>query len=267
MSRSNPTENSPNPAVRSFEWNGEAGTVRYYDKDAKKNVDLGTDFTFLLLDEMASVGGWDDSAGTKGSAIYSNEVRDTRTDVFVVKSFKGGIIAEGLYASIKNAVAVQGGYFVAKCYIAFKDDTGALAIGSLKFKGAALAAWMEFRKQHRAAIYKNAIRIHDFTEGKKGKVVFRVPVMKVAPITPETDAAAVGLDRELQEWLGAYLKRTKKDQAEHAGATEVHDQRQPGEDDGADDERSTAAETPRTPAPATASAYGRAAITEDEIPF
>lgn len=270
MSRSNPTENTPNPAVRRYEWNGEAGTIRYYDKEAKKNVDVGTDFTFLLLDEMASVGGWDDSAGTNGSAIYSNEVRDTRTDVLVVKSFKGGIIAEGLYAQIKNAVMVQGGQFVAKCYIAFKEDGGALAIGSLSFKGAALAAWMEFRKQNRAELYKNAVRIHNFTEGKKGKVVFRTPVMKVAPITPATNAAAVALDKHLQEWLTAYLSRTKKDQVDHAGATEVHDQRQPGEDDGPElDEEPRHAPAPAlTPAAASASIYTRrSTITEDQIPF
>ena len=41
MSRSNPTENTnPNPAVRFFEWNGEGGAVRYYDKTAKKKAYL-----------------------------------------------------------------------------------------------------------------------------------------------------------------------------------------------------------------------------------
>lgn len=278
MSRSNPTESTPNPAVRRYEWNGEAGTIRYYDREVKRNIDVGTDFTFLLLDEMASVGGWDDSAGTSGSAIYSNEVRDTRTDVFVVKSFKGGIIAEGLYAKIKNAVTVQGGQFVAKCYIAFKEEGGALAIGTLSFKGAALAAWMEFRKQNRAELYKNAVRIHAFTEGKKGKVVYRVPMMKVAPITPATDASAVACDKHLQEWLAAYLSRTKKDQVEHVGATEVHDHRQPGEDDGPemDDPRDQHDDPPPAPMAAPArpqpampspSHARRNTITDEDTPF
>ena len=38
MSRSNPVENSPNPATRWFEWDGSAGGLRYYDKEAKQQV-------------------------------------------------------------------------------------------------------------------------------------------------------------------------------------------------------------------------------------
>lgn len=210
MSRSNPTEHQPNPAVRWFEWNGEQGIVRYYDKDAKKNVDVGADFTFLLLDELGSVRGWHDASE---SGIYSNEVRDTREDVLVVKSFKGGILAEGLYKDIKDRVNTVGGAFVANCYIAFKNGNG-LEIGSIRFKGAALGAWMEFRKAHRAELYKKAIRIKGYTEGKKGKVVFRTPNLSVKDISPESNDQAVALDTELQSFLTAYFARTKRDQVE-----------------------------------------------------
>ena len=56
MSRSNPNDNgTPNPSVRWFEWNGEQGTVRYYDKDLKQNVEVGSKFRFMLLDQLASV--------------------------------------------------------------------------------------------------------------------------------------------------------------------------------------------------------------------
>lgn len=265
MSRSNPTENNPNPAVRRFEWNGEAGTVRYYDREAKKNVDVGTDFTFILLDEVATIGGWDDSSGLKGSAIYSNEVRDTRTDVFVAKSFKGGIMAEGLYKDIKERIASKGGQFVAKLYIAFKHTDGALAIGSLQFKGAALAAWMEFRKACRAELYKGAVKIHGYTEGTKGRVVYRVPQMRIAPLAPESNTVAVALDKELQEWLGSYLSRTKRDQVEQA-EDHVHDQREPGMDD--DEPDAPAAEHVPAPAAASASIYSRRSdITDADIPF
>lgn len=211
MSRSNPSEHAPNPAVRWFEWNGEAGTVRYYDKEKKQNVDVGTDFTFVLLDELGSVRGWHEASQ---SGIYSNEVRDTRADVLVVKSFKGGTIAEGLYKAIKDRVNVAGGQFVANCYIAFKNGGEGFDIGSIRFKGAALGAWMEFRKAHRADLFKKAVQITGYTEGKKGRVVFRVPTMKLVPLTAETNDIAIGLDKELQEFLTAYLKRAKRDQAE-----------------------------------------------------
>src|SRR3990167_9486263 len=136
MSRSNPGANgAANPAVRWFEWNGEHGVVRYYDKDAKKNVDVGSEFRFVLLDERGSVRGWHDPSQ---SGIYSNEVKDTRQDVLVVKAFKGGPLAEGFYKDIKDRVNAVGGQFNANCYIAFRNGDGALTIGSLRFKGAAL---------------------------------------------------------------------------------------------------------------------------------
>jgi hypothetical protein len=215
VSRSNPHENgNPNPASRWFEWNGENGVVRYYDKDAKQNVDVGSDFTFMLLDQLGSVRGWHDASD---SGIYSNEVKDTRQEVMVVKSFKGGALAEGIYKDIKDRVNAVGGQFVANCYIAFKGDDGELALGSLRFKGAALGAWMEFSKAHRTDLYKKAIRINGYTEGKKGRIVFRVPVLKVAEVSPETNAVATGLDVQLQDFLAGYLKKNKREQAETTG--------------------------------------------------
>lgn len=211
MSRSNPTENgTPNPAVRWFEWNGEAGTVRYYDKDAKKNVDVGADFTFLLLDQLASVRGWHEASE---SGIYSNEVKDTRQDALLVRAFKGGTLAEGLYKDIKDRVNAVGGGFVANCYIAFKLD-GVLAIGSLRLKGAALSAWMEFGKSHRGDLFKKAVRINGFTEGKKGRITYRVPVLHLVDVSAETNAAAEALDVTLQEFLAMYLNKNTRDRAE-----------------------------------------------------
>jgi hypothetical protein len=217
VSRSNPANNKPNPSTRWFEWNGEQGTVRYYDKQAKQNVDVGQEFTFVLLDELGAVGGWHEASQ---SGIYSNEVRDTRQDVLLVKSFKGGTLAEGLYKAIKDKVAVAGGQFVANCYIAFKGDDG-FAIGSIKFKGAALSSWMDFRKANRAQLYKKAIQIIGSTEGKKGRVTYRMPTFRLNDLSDATNDVAIGLDRELQEFLSSYLARTKRDQVD---STAHHDE-------------------------------------------
>jgi hypothetical protein len=212
MSRSNPNENStPNPAARWFEWNGELGIVRYYDKIAKKNVDVGDDFTFILLDQLGSVRGWHDASD---SGIYSNEVKDTRQEAMVVKSFKGGTLVEGIYKDIKDRVNAVGGQFVANCYIACKNGGNTLEIASLRFKGAALGAWMEFGKNHRADLYKKAVRIKGYTEGKKGRITFRMPVLSLVDLSPETDKQAIALDATLQEFLKSYFKRTKVDQVE-----------------------------------------------------
>lgn len=212
MSRSRPHENgTPNPATRWFEWQGEHGTVRYYDKDAKQNIDVPLPFTFILLDELGSVRGWHDASQ---SAIYSNEVKDTRADVLIVKAFKGGTLAEGMYRDIKDRVNTLGGAFNANCYVAFKGAGDELAMGSLRFKGAALGAWMEFRKAHRSELYTKAVTITGFTEGKKGRIIFRVPTFATVAISAETSTAAVALDEQLQAFLDGYLARNKQDQAE-----------------------------------------------------
>jgi hypothetical protein len=220
VSRSNPSEHLSNPSTRWFEWNGEKGEIRYYDKDAKKDVDVPLPFSFMLLDELATVRGWHDASS---SGIYSNEVRDTTQDVFVVKSFKGGILAEGKYREIKKDVNAEGGAYNANCYIAYKNGDG-LKIGSLRLKGAALRAWMDFRKAHKADIYKKAIKIENYTEGQKGRVIFRVPEMKLTSIGPEADTQAKQLDKELQEFLNAYLRRNRREQAEATATHHVSDE-------------------------------------------
>ncbi len=217
MSRSNPHVNAPNPASRWFEWNGEHGKVRYYDKDAKANIDVPLPFSFLLLDEVASVRGWHDASE---SGIYSNEVKDTRTDTLVVKSFKGGTLAEGLYKDIKDRVNTLGGSFVANCYIAFKDN-GMLSIGSLRFKGSALGAWMEFRKANRSGLFESAVNIVAFKEGKKGRIVFRVPTFELKAVSADTNTIAMDLDKELQTWLTGYFGRRTTDQTE-APTEDIH---------------------------------------------
>lgn len=193
-----------------MEWNGEQGVLRYYDKTTEKNVTMEDGFTFLLLDQLATVKGWHDASD---SGIFSNEVRDTKSETLVVKAFKANaILAEGFYAQIKDRVAALGGSYVANCYVAFKTD-GELKIGSVQFKGAALNAWVDFRQEHKADLFKKAIQIKGYTEGKKGRIVFRTPVFHLKDISQETNDAATALDRELQTYLASYFKKPKTSQA------------------------------------------------------
>lgn len=203
MSRSNPTANSQSPCTRWFEWGGASGTVKYYDKDKKETVDIGSDFTFILLDELSTVKGWHDSSQ---SGIYANEVRNTRENELTVKAFKGGVLAQGLYKDIKDKVNAFGGKFTTNCYIAYKDG-GTLKIGSLQLAGAALNEWVEFKKEHKGDIYTSSVRINGSKDGKKGSVKFKTPKFSVGTITEETDEAACLLDRELQEYLNGYMAR------------------------------------------------------------
>lgn len=244
MSLSRPNENAPNPATRWFEWNGEKGLVRYYDKESKKNVDVPLPFLAIVLDQLSAVRGWDDS--TK-SGIFSNAVRDTREELLTVKSFKGGVIAEGRYKDIKAQVNAAGGHFETQVYIAYKQDD-ALKIGALSFKGAALGAWMEFARAHRAELQKQAMKIVGTKDGQKGRVIFKTPVFAVNPIASETLAQAVLLDEALQAYLDGYLKRNQRvaPQPEHVRDEDMMPEPEPV---------------------AAGWAPSRADITDDEIPF
>lgn len=227
MSRSNPTEGARNPSTRWFEWAGgsDGGYVRWYNKDTKENV-KAEPFAFLLLDELSTVKGWHEPSE---SAIYANEVKDTRQDVLVVRSFKGGDIANGIYQDIKDRVAVKGGHYVASLYIAYKDGE-ALKIGNLGLKGAAAGAWMDFKRNAPTkkdaagktlkSYFVDAVKIAGYEDAKKGGTAYRVPVFKLAEVSPSTNEQAIALDAELQAFLAEYLKRPKAEAAKPENAEE-----------------------------------------------
>jgi hypothetical protein len=221
MSRSNPTDGARNPATRWFEWAGgsDGGFVRWYDKEKKETVPVDGAFVFLLLDELSTVKGWHEPSE---SSIYANEVRDTRQDALVVKAFKGGELASGIYTQIRDRIVAVGGHYVASLYIAYKDgDT--LKIGNLALKGAAAGAWMDFKRNAGTkksamdrmvrAYLVDAVKITGYEQMKKGGTVYRVPKFSLVPTTAETNTQAVGLDTELQMFLVDYLKRPKAEAA------------------------------------------------------
>jgi hypothetical protein len=199
-----------------------------------ENVPIKDGFTFLLLDELATIGGFHDASQ---SSIYSNEVRDTRREPFVVKCFgakgtkQSTVLAEGFYAAIKDRIKASGGKFCTNLYIAFRNGKNEpLQIGGFKVKGAALSVWMDFRQKQQSVtverdgkqvsvLYVKAIKVMPgYDEHKKGKTVYRQPKgFVVMDTTPQTDAEALELDKRLQAYLTAYLaKNTAKQVDDHA---------------------------------------------------
>lgn len=206
MSLSNPTTNTPNPATRFFEWGGDSGTLHYYDKTKKENIQVDSKFVFILLDQLSTIKGWHEPTG---SGIFANEVRDTRIEPFTVKSFKGGELCRGLYQNIKDTITAHGGKFTANLYIAYKGDDGKLQIGSLQFKGGALSTWFDFQKAHRNELTEQALQIAGSESKKNGSVNFKIPKFVLKPISADTLAEAVKLDKQLQEYLAGYFERSK----------------------------------------------------------
>jgi hypothetical protein len=221
MSRSNPTEGTRNPATRWFTWagGGDQGFIEWYDKDTKTNRKVEGPFTFLLLDELSTVKGWHEASE---SSIYANEVRDLRSDALVVKSFKGGELASGLYTTIRDTIIAKGGHYHDSIYIGYKDGEE-LKLGNLGLKGAALSAWMEFKKQAPSkkdasgksvkAYFADAVTITGFVDGKKGGTKFRTPTFTLKAVGESTNQQAIALDAELQAFFVDYLKRPKSEAA------------------------------------------------------
>lgn len=232
MSRSNPNAHLTNPSMRWIEWSGERGELSYWDKEANdgkgERVIVPDGFTFILLDQLATIKGFHEASQT---GIYSNEVRDTKQEVMLVKTHKGKPIAEGLYAAIKESIVAAGGKFTANCYIAFKNEASELVLGSIQFKGASLSPWIEFCKAKRHDIFKKGIRIKGLTEGKKRSVTFKMPKFEIIEISDSTNNIAKALDMELQSYLTAYLGRPKTEQVEELPEEESEVPKQQSEPD------------------------------------
>lgn len=209
MSRSNNTE-LINPAIRFYEWNGDKGGFRYFDKalgEKGERVEVPLPFKFLVLDTLSTIKGFDD---VDKSGYWCNEVRDLKKDIMTVRN-KNGICAKGLYEQVSKDRNTVGSKYCQSVYIAFKEGK-TLIIANIQMMGAALGSWIEFRKKNK--IFDGAISVETMIEGIKGKTVYQIPVFKKIETSPETDQQAKELDTELQTYLGLYFKRNSEQVAE-----------------------------------------------------
>lgn len=203
MSRSNNTE-IINPSKRFFEWVGSKGCLKYFDKsrgEKGENVFLDLPFTFLVLDRLATIKGFSDN---DQSGFWSNEVRNIKTEPFIVKTKKGEV-ANGLYSTLAN-VLNQGACYCQSVYIAFFDENKVLQIGNFQIHGSAIGAWIEFSKKKN--IFKSAISITGASKAKKGITEYYIPVYELKDVSESTEAEAIQLDKELQEYLKTYFNRS-----------------------------------------------------------
>lgn len=227
MSLSNPT--AKNPSTRFLQWKGgaeafkdkdgktnhEGGKVTWYDKENQQDVEVKLPFSFIVLDELNTITGYSES---NRSGFWSNEVRDLKNEILVVKTKAGQgvrVVAKGTYDQIKDEIKAQGGKYTKSVYIAYKDDQGELAIGHIKIAGSALTAWIEFQKQY--DVSKCAVFITDTPKlEKKGSNYYFSPVFEGQNMSEATKQAAIKLDRELQGYLNTYLSRKPDEEVDPA---------------------------------------------------
>lgn len=211
MSRSNPQETLTNVAKRFYQWDGDNSGFKYFDKtlgekDAEgkikgQNVTTPLPFTFLVLDSLVTVKGYNEP---ESKGYWSNEVRDVTKDLMTVKS-KTGVEMTGTWKQIKEKLSSKGAEYTQSVYIGIKDAAGKLEIANIQLKGAALNAWIDFLKK--VKINEIAVSVKTSVSKKKGKVVYQEPVFTAIKINEKTNQEAIELDKELQIYLTAYLAK------------------------------------------------------------
>jgi hypothetical protein len=208
MSRSKPTEErAKNPATMFLEWKSSIKSFVYYDKDKKENVTIPTDTKFIVLDQLSTVTGFDDTYGT---GYWSNEVRNTKRDEMAVCVWvdkKKRVLAQGLWNDIKGSVGAK----YAKSIYCMAKIGGEYKLINLKVSGASLTAWIKFAEEAGgdSALYgETAVGIKEIATGKKGAVTYHYPIFHVASkkLSQEAMEQAADMDKRLQAYLDSYLE-------------------------------------------------------------
>lgn len=184
------------PVKKYLSWSSNDKCFKYYDKEQAKDVLVKLPLTFVHLEELSTIKGWDEKSE---SGIYSNEVRSTKLEQLNVRSFKGGEIIKGIYQDIKLRVQAAGGVYHMSMYVFLNGE-----VVNLSFKGAALMGWSDFAKENRKSFLGNTIEILTSAEGKKGSVKFNTPVFTVGkPIGLTENEKAEEAYKALTSYLDA----------------------------------------------------------------
>lgn len=205
MSRSNPSPTSP--VTRYFTWSGATGELQYYDKDEGKRITVPLPFTFMVLDELTTIGGFSEP---NNSGIWSNEVRSVKDPLIVRTS--AGTLATGTYQDLKDHLKAQGGKYARSVYVAYQLADGEdfqWVIGNLKLVGASLGAWFDFRK--RTDVYSGAVRLTGSVKDKKGTNTFHVPTFEAVDVAEADADVAIDHDKQLQAYLDSYFTKKQDD--------------------------------------------------------
>lgn len=205
MSRSNPQ--LVNPAEHFFRWAGSKGLLQWYDKEKQENIKVKLPFEFLVLDELATISGYNKQLA---QGYWSNEVRNVMSDELFVKT-KNGPFEAGLYANLAQTRAKGGGY-TQSIYLAHKIGDK-WVIGNFQASGSALSAWIEFRKTlGRGALETGKVIMTRGEQQESPVGIFYAPSFKYVKADADENEEAIKLDRELQVYLSQYLAQPKVDE-------------------------------------------------------
>lgn len=211
-----PVSKSSNPATKFLEWKSDDKMFAYYDKEAKENVFVKLPLTFLVLEEYHTIKGFNDADQT---GIYSNEVLQTSTDEVEVKTFKGRVIAKGLYKNIKSIVESNGGRYHKSIYAVTKEGE----LVNISLKGASVSKWSNFTEKGAWKRLKDEwVTIEDAEQHKKGKVEYTTPNFKFNTSLSNTEFEMVKEKAtELVDYMSGCLNREEEPELEPAGLDDL----------------------------------------------
>ena len=194
-----------------------SGSVNYYDKEAKDNVDVEVPLSFVVLDQLATIKGWSDN---DQSGYWSNEVKRVGEEELTIRTSKG-VKKTGIWKEIKNEPAVSGAKFNSSVYIAVEGDNG-LELQNISFSGAALNAWIEFVNENSGVTSgKNKVVISGFDDAKKGAVKYQTPHFEIDEISADELEEATELDKELQAYIRGRGKGGDRDEPRQSASKDV----------------------------------------------
>jgi hypothetical protein len=197
MSRKNEFAKAKNPSVKFIGWKSEKKTLTYYDKEKKKEIAIVLPFEFVILKEMHTVRGYQDSSN---SQIFANQVEFTSSQELNVQSREGGNIAKGLYQDIKDRVKESGGKYVKVLHIMEKDGT----ISTIHLKGSAVKVYGDFTSNNRTQIVDKFISVTGANDEKKGKVSYTTPIFELGnEISEKDDKIAENCYDTVQAYIGS----------------------------------------------------------------
>jgi hypothetical protein len=200
MSRTDvPTSNRiKSPLKYYIEFGGAEGVWAYWDGEKNVRVDA---LDFVVMDVRSSIGGWSDANNCR---INSNIVKSTGKNPLTVRAGKV-VLAEGLYADIKNDVVAAGGKFVTNIFAMAKID-GDWTPVDIQLSGACLRDWTAFVEAsgNIFKVYEGVISASRGEQQKKGSVKYYTPNFVLSEISEGVAATA---DEFCKEKLMPYLEQ------------------------------------------------------------
>jgi hypothetical protein len=201
ISHTNEAPRSTNPTSKYLEWKSNDKSFSYYDKAAGKNVKVELPLKFLFLQNYHTVKGWNDASE---SGIYSNEVFYIGSEPMTVRSFKGGVIAEGLYKDIKPVIINAGGKYNRSIYVMLEDGT----VANISLKGSAVRQWSDFMESNKGVVDNQFIEVLTSNDEKKGSIKYSTPNFTMGSALTKTQSSkADDVTAELKSYLDGYFNK------------------------------------------------------------